>query len=179
MLIALYHSDHKKDGLKARLGYALIRLGQISEVYSQYTHCEAILSGTWQQAEIGSASVRDGNKVRVKSTDLTPGHWTVLDVPAADVNRAQQWFEDNEGTPYSMAGAVTSALWIARVVLRILGREPQELGMWCSRAVGASIGLVGSQDMSVAELAAALWNLPGTRDVTTEFFSRPLEGHAT
>lgn len=172
MLIALYHGDHKKDGIKARLGYALIRLGQVSEVYSQYTHCEAILAGTWQKAFIGSASVRDGNKVRTKSTDLTPGHWTILDVPTANVYRSLMWFEANDGKPYSMAGAVTSALWIARVVLRILGREPQELGMWCSRAVGESIGLVGSQDMSVAELAAALWNLPGTRDVTTEFFQQ-------
>ena len=172
MRVAFYYGDHKKDGLRARLGYALIRLGQVSEVYSQYTHCEAILDGSWREAVIGSASVRDGNQVRIKTTDLTPGHWTVLDVPAADAKRARDWFDSNARRPYSMLGAVSSALWVARAALRLIGREPQELGQWCSRAVGESIGLVGSQDMSVAELAAALWNLPGTRDVTTEFFQQ-------
>ncbi len=172
MLVALYHGDHKKDGLKARLGYALIRLGQIAEVYGNYTHCEAILGGTWRSAEIASASVRDGNQVRVRTTELNPGHWTILDVPSSDVNTCRAWFTARQGVTYSMVGAVSSALWFARFLLHLKGVRIAGLGYWCSRAVAESMGLSGSEDMSVAEFVSVIWNLPGTRDVTREFFQQ-------
>lgn len=172
MLIAFYRGGHAKDDWAARLGYALIELGQISELYGDLTHCEAILSGDWQAAQIASASVRDGNQVRIKTTGMNPAHWLVLDVPAADVVRVHAWFLRHLGVRYSMVGATASALWLARLLLKAVGKRPADLGQWCSRAVAEAIGLVGAEDMNVAELAATLMSLPGTRDVTDQFFQR-------
>lgn len=173
MLIAFYKGGHEKDDLTARIGYALIQIGQINQVYGNLTHCEAILSGTWQAAQIASASVRDGYQVRIKTTGMNPAHWMVMEVPTADLPRAHAWFLRNQGLRYSMVGATASALWLARLVLKVAGKRPADLGQWCSRSVAEALGLVGAEDMNVAELAALLMSMPGTRDVTEDFFKQP------
>ena len=164
-----YIGDHKRDGFAARLGYVLIRLGQIGQKFGHVTHCEALLMGTATEATIASASLHDGG-VRIKTTDLTPGHWTVLDVPAWDVVGAAAWFDANAGRPYSTSGAASSASPFVGLVFRLLGVKPGELGEWCSRALASSAGVGGAEDMSVSELMALAWALPGTRDVTEDFF---------
>lgn len=170
MLVALYHGDHKKDGLMARLGYWSIRFGQLGEEYSQYTHCEVIFAGDRDQVRMGSASFRDGKQVRITDAKLNPDHWTIIDVPVDDPLVVEAWFVDHLEEPYSMIGAMSSASLLIRVILFVCDIEADELDQWCSRSLGLSFGLKGADNMSVSELAAALWNIRGTRDVTKEFF---------
>lgn len=171
MLTAWYRGDHSDDALSARLGYRLIRIGQTREVYGQYTHVEAIHGGTWNDATIASASVRDGRKVRIeKHVRLNPLHWDVVEVPLWSLVQSVDWFREHRGEPYSMLGAAASAAWPVRAVLGLARVEIASLGTWCSRAVGESAGIVGAVDMSVAELAAVAFNLPGSEDVSKNFF---------
>lgn len=172
MQFAFYYGDHKDDGFSARLGYGLIRLGQTGEVHSKYTHCEAILgriTGT-DQVVIGSASVRDGNQVRLKAVRLNPSRWLVLDCPHFSLQQSLSWFVENRRTPYSMIGAMSSALWLPRFVLSLLNIAPESLGQWCSRALPDSVEVAGGASFNVAELVTLLMNIPETKDITREFF---------
>lgn len=170
MLVGFYKGDHKKDGILARLGYMTIRIGQVNELYGEYTHCEAIFNNDYKNAEIGSASVRDGNQVRITTKSLNPEHWTILDVPSKDAARSKLWFLDNAGKPYSKVGAMSSAVWIVRFILKVINIKPWLLGFWCSYAVPKSMDIVGGENMNVAEFKTVLINLPGTIDVTLEYF---------
>lgn len=156
MKISLYIGNHAKDGLKARLGWWVIRLVQRGP-FKKVTHCEAILSGDKNLCKIASASLRDGG-VRTKDVALNPLHWLIYDVPLFDADTAAQWFKDHDSEPYSVLGAVASAL----VFL------PYSIGQFCSKAVAASVGIQGSDDMTPQELAE-LCTLIGT-DITAEFF---------
>ena len=169
-LVALYRGDHSKDGLMARLGYGIIRLGQIGEDNSIYTHCETIFAGDRNLVRMGSASFRDGQQVRITEAKLNPEHWTILQVRVDDLDRVEAWFLDHLELPYSTIGALASATWFFRFSLYVLRILADELNYWCSRAVGESLGLRGAANMSVSELATVLWNLPDTLDVTREFF---------
>ncbi len=90
MLIAFCRGGHAKDDWAARLGYALIELGQISELYGDLTHCEAILSGNWQAAQIASASVRGmilgtmANTYRLRAAVLQKFAFCQPSAPALD-----------------------------------------------------------------------------------------------
>ncbi len=170
MLVALYHGDHRKDGLMARLGYWSIRFGQLGEDYSQYTHCEVIFAGDRDRVRMGSASYRDGRQVRITQATLNPTHWTILDVPHSDPASVEAWYLDHLEEDYSMIGAMASASLLVRVVLFVLRLDFKKLGQWCSRSIAAAFGLKGADNMSVSELAAVLWNIRDTRDVTKEFF---------
>lgn len=182
MLTLWYVGDHKDDGLLARVGYALIRLGQVGQKYGRATHCEALIEGDWWAATIAGASLRDGAQVRVKpGVALNPAHWVVLDVPLWDGPAAARWFDAHQGTPYSMLGAAASASMAVGLLVLLLRRPVATLGQWCSRALGDAAAVDGAEDMSVSELMAVALALPGTRDVTADFFgrARPLDDDNT
>lgn len=170
MLVAFYKSNHKKDPFPASLGYAFIKLGQIGEAFSEFTHCEAIFEGDKEKVRMGSASVRDGYEVRITEAQLNPEHWVILDVPSKSAEESELWFLQNVKTTYSMIGAMASATWIVRIFLHLFQIKATELGQWCSRAVPESMQIKGSENMNVSEFMTVLVNLPGTRDVTAEFF---------
>lgn len=173
MQFAFYYGDHKDDGFIARLGYALIRAGQVKEEYSKYTHCEAIMGRITNsnQVVIASASVRDGNQVRLKAVELNPARWLVLDCPDYSLQQSLSWFLENRGVPYSMVGAVASTLWIGRFLVSLFNVDPKELGQWCSRCLSDSVGISGGADFNVSELITLLTNIPGTTDITEDFFA--------
>lgn len=173
MQFAFYFGDHKDDGFRARLGYALIKAGQIKEHYGKYTHCEAIMGRVIESEKvvIASASVRDGNQVRLKAVKLNPSRWLILDCPQYSLQQSLAWFIKNRRTPYSMLGAVASTLWIARLLVSAFGIETTSLGQWCSRCISDSIGIQGGADFNVSELITLLVNMPDTKDITKEFFA--------
>lgn len=171
MLSAWYIGNHHGEGLKAKLGQAVIRLGQSGQRFGHITHVEAIHGGTWRMATIASASVRDGNRVRTKVTDLNPRHWQILWTPGFDLDRSKAWFAENDGKPYSMLGAASSASMLVDVGLRAAGVRVSDLGQWCSRSFLESVGIIGAEDMSVSEAMTMTINTPGTIDVTQRFFS--------
>lgn len=173
MLTAWYIGDHSKDGFMARLGYALIRLGQIGQKYGRATHCEGIVVGPWWSCTIAGASRRDGAQVRFKTVDLTPGHWVILDVPQWDVVAFTAEAEKLAGTPYSDIGAASSASMLVGAFVRMAGVRVAELGQWCSRFLPQCNKVQGAEDMSVSEAMTLALALPGTRDVTADFFSTP------
>lgn len=156
MKIALYIGDHAKDGLSARLGWWTIRAVQRGP-FKRVTHCEAILSGDALLCKIGSASLRDEG-VRTKDVALTPGNWLVYDVPQFDANTASLWFEQHKGEPYSVLGAIASALVLF----------PYSIGQFCSKSVASACGVMGADDMTPQELSE-LCALLG-KDITAEFF---------
>lgn len=174
MLTAWYIGKSKNEGWKSRLWDALIRLGQINERFEHATHCEAVMSGHWAMATIAGASLRDDG-VRFKTTNLNPDHWIILSVPAWSRVRSEAWFTANKGQPYSALGAASSASLLVRFVLKLFKVRPSSLGEWCSRALGLSVGVGGAEDMSVSELMALAMALPGTKDVTSQFFGLPVE----
>ncbi|MBL8387020.1 MAG: hypothetical protein JNK17_02165 [Hydrogenophaga sp.] len=177
MLTAWFYGDHKEEGLMDRLGVQVIRLGQTQEQYGRYTHVEAIHGGTWDDAVLSSASVRDGRKVRTEAhVRLSPGKWSIWNVPLWDRERSVAWFREHRGKRYSMLGAAASAAWPVRAALGVARVDIGALGQWCSRSVGESEGVAGAVDMSVSELAAHVWSLPGTEDVTVPFFGGVIRG---
>ena len=178
MLTAWYIGDHSKDGFMARLGYALIRLGQIGQKYGKATHCEGIVMGPWWHCTIAGASRRDGAQVRFKTVELTPGHWVILDVPQWDVVAFTAEAEKLAGTRYSDIGAASSASMLVGLIVRLAGVQVAELGQWCSRFILDCNKVQGAEDMSVSEAMTLALALPGTRDVTSEFFSPTKTGTA-
>jgi hypothetical protein len=171
MSVLGYIGDHKKDGLTARLGWGLVRLAQTGQRFGRVTHTEAVLMGPWWHCTIASATVRDGSMVRIKTTDLDPTHWIVLDVPAWDVVKSATWFEKHVGIPYSKLGASSSASMLVAIVIRLAGIAVAKLGQWCSRCIPESQGVQGAEELSPSEMMLLAWALPGTRDITQEFFS--------
>lgn len=160
MKILGYIGDHQKDGITARLGWALVRLAQVGATYRRVTHTEALLSGSAASATIASSSLRDGG-VRVKTTALNPAHWVVIDVPTWDEVAAASWFEVHAGEPYDRMGAMASVLWFL----------PHALEAWfCNEAVGAAVGLIDPHGMPPSMFMAIARLQPGARDVTAEFF---------
>lgn len=70
-----------------------------------------------------------------------------------------------------MVGAVASTLWIGRVLVSLFNVDPKELGQWCSRSLSDSVGISGGANFNVAELITLLTNIPGTTDITEDFFA--------
>lgn len=173
MLAAFYIGDHKDDGLLARVGYFVIRIGQILEKFGRATHCEAIQDGPWWNCSIIGASRRDGKQVRQKTVRLTPGNWRILSVPAWDLADFNTRAMPLLGTPYSDLGAAASASLLVRFVAWTLRIDVSKKGQWCSRFLGDGGGMHGAEDLSVSELMGHLMNLYGTVDVTDSYFSTP------
>jgi hypothetical protein len=176
MLTAFYIGNHKDDGWLARVGYVLIRAGQWLQRFGRATHCEAILQGPWWAAEIAGASRRDGAQVRVKTVALTPGNWLILDVPAWDLAEFRARLQPLLGAPYSDLGAAASASVAVGFLVWLLGKDIAGLGQWCSRTLLQCAGVEGAEDASVAEAMTIALALPGTRDVTDEYFSGGPDG---
>jgi hypothetical protein len=164
MKVLAFVGQHSKDDLTARLGWAIVRLAQLGATYKRSTHVEALLAGPWYSASIGSASLRDGG-VRVKrDVRLNPAHWMVIDVPSWDVDKAIDWYSRHHGAPYDWRGAVATIFWFL----------PQSKTSWfCNEAVAAPFGLIDAHRQTPAAFIATLMSLPGSRDVTAEFFSEP------
>lgn len=170
MIVLGYIGNHRKDGFMARLGWGLIRLGQSKHRFGKVTHTEAVLCGQWWNCTIASATARDDATIRIKTTELNPEHWIVLDVPLWDREKSETWFKANVGTPYSKLGAAASASMLVAMVLDIAKVDVLTLGSWCSRAVPESVGVQGAEDLSPSEVFTLAWALPGTVDITVQFF---------
>lgn len=180
MLTAWYIGDHKDDDFWSRVGYFIIRLGQTAEKFGYATHCEGIQGGPWWNCSIIGASRRDGQKVRQKTVELTPGNWRILDVPAwdlAEFNKRAIPILKAEAS-YSDLGAAASASLFVRLVTKALRIDIAKLGQWCSRFLGDGNAVLGAEDMSVSELMALAWALDGTEDVTAAYFSTKKSGTA-
>jgi len=164
MIVLGYIGDHKKDTLSVRLGWALVRIAQCrSGTYRKVTHTELVLDGvTCRGATIASASIRDGG-VRTKTVDLEPGNWIALEVPAWEPARgtARAWFAQHDGEGYDAIGALATRLWWLRQVIE---------KWFCNEADGAAVGLLDPAQYLPAQFFAIAASLPGTRDVTAEFF---------
>lgn len=173
MRTAWYIGDHKKDTLLARVGYWLIRFGQVRQRFGGHTHVEAIISGPWWNATIIGATRRkeDGACVRIKTTGLTPGNWLILDVPAWDHAEFMKRAKPLLGTPYSDVGAAASASMFVGFILWCAGVVIENLDQWCSRFILQSAGVEGAEDFNVAEAFTLAKSLPGSVDVTAEYFA--------
>ena len=162
MRIIGYIGRHEKDSLLARLGWGLVRLAQVGEQYRRVTHCEMLLGGTWSSALIGGASLRDGG-VRIKQTDLTPGNWIVLEVPAWDEKEARRRLEAEVGAGYDKPGAMATIFWFIA----------HSLSKWfCSELLAYLAGLMDAHRYKPSTLFALAASLPGTRDITDEVFNQ-------
>jgi hypothetical protein len=160
MVLIGYIGTHRKDSLTARLGWVLVRLAQAGDTYRRVTHCDAMLSGIHADATIGGASVREGG-VRIKRTELTPGSWIVLDVPAWDSATAWRRIVEAEGQPYDWRGAAATAFWFL----------PHSRKAWfCSELLAHAAGLIDPHRYKPSNLFAVAASLPGTRDITAEVF---------
>lgn len=165
MIVLGYIGDHKKDTLSVRLGWALVRLAQWrSGTYHKVTHTELVLDGTTcRGATIASASIRDGG-VRTKTVDLERGNWIALEVPAWEPARpaARKWFKEHDGQGYDTIGALATRIWWLR----------QSIEKWfCNESDGAAVGLLDPAQYLPAQFFAIAASLPGSRDVTDEFFA--------
>lgn len=159
MKIACYIGAHAKDDLLTRIGWAVTRFVQKGS-FRRVTHVEAILEEHPDgKVTIGSASLRDEG-VRVKTAQLDPMHWIIIDVPAWDVAKSQLWFAEHAGEAYDWRGAFVT--WLPAT----WDREDQ---WFCNEAVGASVGVVDPDIHGPSQFASMA--LSFGRDVTKEFFS--------
>ena len=162
MIILGYIGKHKGQGLRAWLGWALIRAGQIGRTWRRVTHTEVLIRGAWDNATIASASLVDGG-VRIKTTKLTPGNWSVFELPdqwGRNTLMSERWFEEHEGEPYDWRGAPGAVLYG-------LGHR---IGSWfCNEACGASMRQTDPHKMPPAGFIAWLVDL-GAVDITDQFF---------
>lgn len=160
MILLGYIGNHRKDTLSARLGWALVRMAQAGEMFKRVTHCEAALIGKASDVTMGGASLREGG-VRIKRAALTPGHWVVLDVPSWDSATAWKAIVALQGRRYDWRGAAATVLWFL----------PHSRSAWfCSELLAHAAGLVDAHRYKPATLFALAASLPGTRDITAEFF---------
>lgn len=162
MLIAHYIGNHAKDTLTVRTGWALIRLAQKGD-YDRVTHSEAILktyrvSGV---ADIASSSLRDGGVRRKNTIALDPASWMIVDVPTWDAAKAALWFEQHDGAPYDLRGALAT----------VLPGRSQDGHFFCNYAVGAAPGsLLTPECFTPAQFAAITLSIG--QNVTDQFFGR-------
>lgn len=162
MIVLGYIGKHKGQGLRAWLGWALIRAAQVGRKWRRVTHTEILLAGDWRNATIGSSSLIDGG-VRVKTTQLNPDHWVAIEVPAGILRStevAQGWFDWHDGIPYDPRGAVGSVLY---------GFGHNREGWFCNEACGAAMNQTDPHKMPPAGFIAWCFDIGGV-DVTKEFF---------
>jgi hypothetical protein len=161
MIVLAYVGDHRKDGLAARIGWALVRLAQIGATWRRVTHVEAVLVGRGRHCTIASASLRDGG-VRIKpDADLTPAHWVAIDVPHWSTEAAIDWFTEHGGEPYDWRGALATLFWFL----------PHSRSSWfCNEAVAAPHGVVDGHRLTPAAFVALALSMTGSRVITEDFF---------
>lgn len=165
MIVLGYIGKHKGQGLRAWLGWALIRTAQVGRTWRRVTHTEILLGGDWRQARIGSSSLVDGG-VRIKTTPLNPAHWIAIEVPDGKLRtstpEAGHWFAWHNGKPYDWRGAAGSVLY---------GLGHRRGGWFCNEACGAAMGQTDPHKMPPAGFIAWCFDIGG-RDVTKEFFAK-------
>lgn len=171
MITAWYVGNHKKDGAISLIGYWMIRIGQWRQLFGRVTHCEALLIGPWYSAVIAGCSRKDGKRVRVKLTELNPGNWRIIHVPSIDAEEWEARFKPLIGTPYSDAGAVSSASPFWSLILGPFVGPIALLGQWCSRTLLQCMGIAGAEDLSVSEAMTVVMALPGSEDITDAYFA--------
>ncbi len=163
MIVLGYIGKHKGQGLRAWLGWALIRTAQVGRTWRRVTHTEILLRGDWQHATIGSSSLIDGG-VRQKTTPLNPDHWVAIEVPDGKLRTSapevDYWFEWHDGIPYDTRGAVGSVLY---------GFGHSREGYFCNEACGAAMKQTDPHKMPPAGFIAWCMDIGGV-DVTAEFF---------
>ena len=167
MKILAFIGQHQKDDWTARLGWAIVRLAQIGARFNRCTHVESHLAGPWYDCAIGSSTLRktpEGKTgVRTRpSVRLNPEHWMVIDMPMWDVEDTLDWHELHDGSPYAWLGSIATILWF---LPQIKGQEN------CVMAVGKPHGVIDVHRMTTAAFIAHCMSLPGSRDVTDEFFA--------
>lgn len=107
MKLALYIGNHDTDSLSVRAGWWITRKVQKGP-FSGVTHVEAIHDEYPDgSVKIVSSSLREGG-VRAKRVVLTPGCWTIVDVPVWDVEKSKALFAETAGQGYDMRGAVAT-----------------------------------------------------------------------
>ena len=110
----------------------------------QYSHCELILGRTAEGLAVcASSSFLDGG-VRVKTLDLHPDRWDVVDVDG-DAHAARAWVIDHEEDRYDVLGLL-GFVW---------RRSPDSQRRWfCSEAVAAMLGHIDPWRADPCTLAA-------------------------
>ena len=93
---------------------------------SPYSHCELVINGTCY-----SSSIRDGG-VRGKAMALPSASWDLIDLPWADPQQAQSWFDRHAGERYG---------WLDLLTGQLLGMRRDGRGVFCSEACAAALGL--------------------------------------
>ena len=165
MKVIAYIGNHKGDGFRAWLGWAVIRIAQVGRTFRRVTHTEVLIHGDCNSADIGSATMLDGGVVRIKQgVALNPSHWMVLelpDTPDRNTELAAHWFFAHAGEKYDRRGAVGSVLYG-------LGHRQNE--WFCNEACGAAMGQTDPQLMPPAGFIAWLVDM-GAVDITKDFFS--------
>ena len=107
---------------------------------SPYSHCELVVRGN-----CFSSSVRDGG-VRGKPMALPADKWDLIELPWADAQQAQAWFNRHAGERYG---------WLDLLTGQLLGMQRDHRGVFCSEACAKALGLRNSTRMSPQALLDA------------------------
>lgn len=161
MIVLGYIGNDKKDPFTTRLARKIIQWAQKGSFYEKVTHVESLLAGNAKSARIGSSSLKDGG-VRIKdNVELNPKNWMAMSVPLFSEAKAEAWHVKNNGKKYDFKGALATILWL-------MGHEQDEI--ICVEAVAIPQNIIDAWAMTTAEFMAFCASLPGSVDVTTEFF---------
>lgn len=103
-----------------------------------YSHCELVINGTCY-----SSSIRDGG-VRGKVMALPAHSWDIIDLPWADPQMVQGWFDRHARDRYG---------WLDLILCQILGMRRDGRGAFCSEACAAALALPDPTRFSPGTLA--------------------------
>ncbi len=107
---------------------------------SQYSHCELVINGTCY-----SSSIRDGG-VRGKTMALPAHSWDIIDLPWADPQMVQDWFDRHAADRYG---------WLDLLTGQLLGMQRDHRGVFCSEACAKALGMRSATRMSPQSLLDA------------------------
>lgn len=117
-----------------------------------YSHCELIFS----DGLAASSSYMDGG-VRFKRIVFNPDNWDFIELPENfDESAARAWFVEHEGEPYDLRGNLSFAL-------DFIPNDPSK--SFCSKALGAALGIIESWRLGPNGLAAVLIFYIKIRDI--------------
>lgn len=91
---------------------------------SQYSHCELVINGACY-----SSSIRDGG-VRGKTMALPAHSWDLINLPWADPEQVQAWFDRHAHDKYG---------WADLILCQLLGMRRDGRGVFCSEACAAAL----------------------------------------
>lgn len=105
---------------------------------SPYSHCELVINGACY-----SSSIRDGG-VRGKTMALPAHSWDIIDLPWADPQMVQGWFDRHAHDRYG---------WLDLILCQILGMRRDGRGVFCSEACAAALNIPNPTRFSPQTLA--------------------------